>query len=119
MADFKFKCPKCQQPLAAPQDMLGETINCPSCQVEITLPCLQPQQPPRLQPQSQPKPPPVSPVKNNKLFSCPDCGNTISSQAETCPSCGRRFKHVQTPGGILGAILLALFIFGFIMMMMI
>jgi hypothetical protein len=42
MSDFKFNCPHCQQPFEAPGEMLGQEINCPTCNGAITLP---PQQP--------------------------------------------------------------------------
>lgn len=38
MADFNFNCPHCDQSLEAPEDMLGETIECPSCNGSIQLP---------------------------------------------------------------------------------
>jgi hypothetical protein len=44
MADFKFTCPHCNQSLEAPQEALGQIINCPSCQGSIQLPDQQPQQ---------------------------------------------------------------------------
>ena len=31
------------------------------------------------------------------LTSCPSCGNDVSTQADTCPKCGHRFKYA---GGI-------------------
>ena len=38
MSDFKFNCPHCQQSLEAPEDMLGQEIDCPSCNGRIELP---------------------------------------------------------------------------------
>ena len=38
MADMKFECPKCSQPLEAPEEMAGEVIECPSCGEQITIP---------------------------------------------------------------------------------
>jgi hypothetical protein len=53
MPDFKFNCPHCQQSLEAPEDMLGETIECPSCTGAIQLP--EPQtSPPLPEPQLMP-----------------------------------------------------------------
>jgi hypothetical protein len=46
MSDFKFNCPHCQQSLEAPEDLLGQTIECPQCKGSIQLPAPQP----RLQP---------------------------------------------------------------------
>ena len=42
MPDFKFKCPHCEQSLEAPEDMLGETIECPACRGSIQLPTPEP-----------------------------------------------------------------------------
>jgi len=49
MSEFKFDCPHCQQSLEAPEDMLGQMIECPSCNGSIQLP----------QPESQPAPAPI------------------------------------------------------------
>jgi hypothetical protein len=38
MSDLEFTCPHCQQTLEAPEEMLGETIDCPSCNGSIQLP---------------------------------------------------------------------------------
>ena len=42
--DIKFKCPRCSQPLEAPEDMLGQLIDCPSCNqaIEVTRPQMRP-----------------------------------------------------------------------------
>jgi hypothetical protein len=45
MADVKFNCATCNQSLEAPQEMLGKTINCPSCQSPIAIPTPPPQRP--------------------------------------------------------------------------
>ncbi len=42
MSEFKFNCPHCEQPLEVPEEMLGLTIDCPSCNNEFTLPDPQP-----------------------------------------------------------------------------
>jgi hypothetical protein len=38
MNNFKFKCSHCQQSLEAPDDMYGQKINCPACNVAIVIP---------------------------------------------------------------------------------
>ena len=38
MSDYKFHCPHCQQSLAAPLELLGHAIECPSCEERIQLP---------------------------------------------------------------------------------
>ena len=47
MSDFKFTCPHCKQSLEAPQDMLGQAIQCPRCSGQIQLPA------PKLAPASE------------------------------------------------------------------
>jgi hypothetical protein len=47
MSDFKINCPHCQQSLEAPEDMMGETIECPSCTGTIHLPSPEPKPQPR------------------------------------------------------------------------
>ena len=49
MSDFKFNCPHCAQSLEAPEDMLGQTIECPACNGSIQLPKPEPQQKPQMQ----------------------------------------------------------------------
>jgi len=38
MSHIKFACPYCSQSLEAPSDMAGETLSCPACQKQITVP---------------------------------------------------------------------------------
>lgn len=38
MTDPHFKCPYCSQPLEAASDMFGETVACPACGKQITIP---------------------------------------------------------------------------------
>ena len=38
MSDFKFACPACGQRILASDDYVGHPINCPACQVAITVP---------------------------------------------------------------------------------
>jgi len=46
MSDYKFNCPKCQQPIAAPAEMLGQVVDCPACNIRIQLPSLNDQSTP-------------------------------------------------------------------------
>jgi DNA-directed RNA polymerase subunit RPC12/RpoP len=55
VSDYKFDCPHCGQSLEAPEDMLGETIDCPSCNGKLELPKPEPAPPPRPRPQ-RPRP---------------------------------------------------------------
>jgi hypothetical protein len=38
MADIKFNCPHCEQSLEAPEDMLADVVDCPSCNTRIQIP---------------------------------------------------------------------------------
>ena len=38
MSDYKFNCPQCGQRLEAPHDMVGQTIECPTCNGQIPIP---------------------------------------------------------------------------------
>ncbi len=38
MSDFKFDCPHCDQHLEAPPELMGEIIECPTCNKRIQLP---------------------------------------------------------------------------------
>ena len=38
MQELKFNCPHCKQPLEAPEDYFGQTIECPSCNGSIQVP---------------------------------------------------------------------------------
>lgn len=42
MPDIKFNCPHCKQSLEAPDDMLGQLIDCPSCRLAIVVQRTQP-----------------------------------------------------------------------------
>lgn len=51
MNTFTFNCQLCGQSLEAPEDMLGEVIDCPSCSEKIELMKVEPKQTPHLQTQ--------------------------------------------------------------------
>ena len=42
MVELKFNCPHCNQSLEAPEEMLGENIECPACNGAIQLPIPEP-----------------------------------------------------------------------------
>lgn len=44
------------------------------------------------------------------LLECPDCRSPVSSDAASCPKCGRRLKY-WTPGRIILALILIPLVF--------
>lgn len=79
MADFKFNCPHCKQSLEAPEEMLGQTINCPACQGALKLPKPDPQ-PPRPLPRPSPPPAPTAPPPIQKQQSVPYAVKVLTSK---------------------------------------
>jgi len=43
MSDLKVNCPHCNQSLDVPAELLGQTVDCPSCQGQMSLPSPAPQ----------------------------------------------------------------------------
>jgi uncharacterized protein YbjQ (UPF0145 family) len=52
MSDVHFECPKCKQPLDAPEELAAQLIECPTCNERIKVPV-------RSQREYQPQPPPI------------------------------------------------------------
>jgi len=75
MSDYNFDCPHCGQWLEAPQEMMGEAIDCPSCNGSIELP--------KPAAQSETETPPEPETKD-----CPYCGEQILTKAKKCKHCG-------------------------------
>ncbi len=74
MADFRFNCPECDQELEAPEDMTGETVECPSCQTHFEVPASAPAA--------------SAAAVNHPAFTGGDDGQTEDVQDSACPSCG-------------------------------
>ncbi|OPZ74327.1 MAG: hypothetical protein BWY82_00756 [Verrucomicrobia bacterium ADurb.Bin474] len=120
MSDFNFNCPHCKQSLEAPAELLGQQINCPTCNGAIQLP----------KPQQSAPPPPAQakkqmltrpPNTSGDTRPCPYCGEPILRSAEKCRHCGeflRGEREVKTnvkQGALIGAV--ACFIIGIILML--
>lgn len=90
MSDFSFNCPHCQQSLEAPEDMLGETIECPACNGSIQLPEPEPTPPPRPAPKKKivTKKRTTPSASSSKTRPCPYCGESILAVAVKCKHCG-------------------------------
>src|SRR5258705_4035865 len=63
---------------------------------------------------------PQAVVPQPKLFACPDCGHQCSTQAESCPTCGRFFRQYSRvleviPGaGWIGKVALGIVVSSFL-----
>ena len=80
MSEISFNCPKCQQPLEAPQEYANQDIECPACQQQITVPGPAPVQAPDPVPQK---------VAGNK---CPECSAALEDGVVLCMQCGFHLK---------------------------
>jgi len=119
MPDFTFDCPHCGQSLEAPEELLGEQMDCPACNGAVQLP--------RPQPITPPPPAPAKkqlntlPAKTSgDTRPCPYCGEAILRTAQKCRYCGEFLKgerEVKTnvkQGALIGCV--ACFGIGLVMM---
>ena len=74
MADVTFVCPKCKQTLEAPEEVLGQTVQCPACSATIAVPVR------RATATPAPQPP--------RMKQCPYCSEDILATAKKCKHCG-------------------------------
>lgn len=102
MSEFKFNCPHCQQSLEAPEDMLGQTIECPSCNGSIQLP----------EPEPQPSPAPAPTPKKKIVTHRPSAASRRTPPRSTSPSAMPTEKFgVRQIVGIVGTIVLFIGVF--------
>ena len=116
MSDVTFNCPLCKQSLEAPSDMVGQIIDCPSCNKKIKVSPQPPvprgkfKLPPPRQPLTMrpplPTPPvvaPTTPVAASAVDKkCPSCAETVKAEAKVCRFCGFDFV-TATPRGSISA----------------
>lgn len=65
MQELKFNCPHCKQPLEAPEEYFGKTIECPSCNGSIQVPM--PKPPASIPPKKYIPPPPQNIPSNGEV----------------------------------------------------
>ena len=58
---MKIQCPSCDQRLEIPEELAGQTIECPACNTSLTAPALAAPPPPLPTP-----PPPIAPTQNKR-----------------------------------------------------
>lgn len=74
MPNIQFRCPRCNQPIEQPPDMLGQLIDCPACgevvEVQKSIHLPPPPRPgPRPVPRLKlPKPPPHAPAAKTREY---------------------------------------------------
>lgn len=76
MPDIRLNCPHCQQSLEAPEDMAGQTVECPSCGKPFDIPAPE-------QPQAAVRP---------EVPVCPECSSEMAPDAVLCMKCGYHLK---------------------------
>ena len=82
MAEISFACPHCNQKLEAPDDMAGQTVECPACQKPMAVPGAAVTEPV------------VAPVAANVPAgkTCPECNAAMDADAVLCMACGFHTK---------------------------
>ena len=83
MSNLNFSCPHCQQSLDIPEELLGQVVECPTCNGSIQLPEPEPVAAPEPEPTPEPAPAPQPETKD-----CPYCGEAILTHAKKCKHCG-------------------------------
>ena len=68
MADIEIECPYCGETLEAPEEMGGETVDCPACSKPIRIELIEEQA--------------------AEEGECPACGEPMAEGAVLCVACG-------------------------------
>jgi len=86
MPNVKFYCKYCKQPLEAPEEMIGDIIDCPQCQRSIVI----------RETETVISPSP-STLPITKTKSCPFCAEDIRFEAIKCKHCGEMLVSEIAP----------------------
>ena len=91
MSDITFNCPKCQQQLEAPREMIGETAECPNCNQQMIIPTPVTKE---ATPSMPAAPNLFSNIQNQteEENKCPECNNPMPENAVLCVACGFHTK---------------------------
>ena len=80
---MKIPCTSCGQRLEIPEELAGQTIECPACKASLSVPTLE---------ASPPEPPQVQTTKEMK--NCPHCDRVLmASVLSQCSWCGGVLKE--------------------------
>ena len=80
---MKIPCSSCNQRLEIPDELAGQTIECPACNASLAVPALE---------ASPPEPPQVQTTKEMK--NCPHCDRVLmASVLSQCSWCGGVLKE--------------------------
>lgn len=74
-ADIEINCPGCGVVLSAPEEMAGETVECPECKTEFSVPAAE-----------------SGTGASTDGARCPSCGSEVQPDAVLCLECGYHFK---------------------------
>ncbi|MBI2932916.1 MAG: TM2 domain-containing protein [Planctomycetes bacterium] len=81
---MKLQCPKCSNPMSAPDNAAGMTVQCPSCTHQFTA-------------GGTPQAKVVGPGAAEARRSCPLCQQPVAAGAVKCPHCKGVIGTVQCP----------------------
>ena len=92
MADIRFSCPGCGQVLEAPPEMVGELVECPSCQQQFSIPAEQgDSESPTIKSGAMTDAMADALAAQEEAVageSCPECSAAMEAGAVLCLSCG-------------------------------
>jgi rRNA maturation protein Nop10 len=99
---IEFKCPKCKEPLSAPDSLVGENETCPKCGNVTIVPNPPPEQ---RKSESHSIATTATPRLELGIKQCPKCKEWIHKEATICPRC--QSKQPAPGARILAVIIVA------------